>query len=332
MVANHNKGSLFLQLIVFDLEWNIGYKPWTFRYNGAEMTLRGEIIQIGAVKIDENAKVLDTFFVQLRPRIFRKLQHHIAKVTGLTQGDLMAGIPFKEGMERFARWAGPDAVFAEWGMDDMPVLKQNLYLCGMNENWPSRWYDLQRLFLDAYPRKEGESLTLESVVERLGIPKEEDRTFHNALDDALYTAKVCAHLPLEKGLAEYPDPETQILQALQSGVNELQDKRVWMGLTDHDAFKTDPAMYSVVCPVCGAPMPVAADAVWLKRGNTGYYTLAVCPHHGNWFVRFKLARPDGLRWNFARGIEAIDDETLARWNKQKRAYLARMRKQTPENP
>lgn len=37
-----------MNLIVFDLEWNIGYQPKTFLYHGTELTLRGEIIQIGA--------------------------------------------------------------------------------------------------------------------------------------------------------------------------------------------------------------------------------------------------------------------------------------------
>ena len=70
-------------LVLFDLEWNIGYQPYTFNYHGVQQTLRGEIVEIGAVKIDEDANVLDTFSIHLRPRIFRKLQHHIAKVTGL---------------------------------------------------------------------------------------------------------------------------------------------------------------------------------------------------------------------------------------------------------
>lgn len=34
-----------MNLIVFDLEWNIGYAPRTFQYHGAELTLRGEIIR-----------------------------------------------------------------------------------------------------------------------------------------------------------------------------------------------------------------------------------------------------------------------------------------------
>ena len=40
-----------MNLIVFDLEWNMGNAPKTFNYHGAELTLRGEIIQIGAVRV-----------------------------------------------------------------------------------------------------------------------------------------------------------------------------------------------------------------------------------------------------------------------------------------
>ena len=311
-----------MNLIVFDLEWNIGYQPKTFRYHGADLTLRGEIIQIGAVRINERADVLDTFEITLRPRIFRKLQHHIAKVTGLTQGDLESGVPIGEGLARFVEWAGSDAEFAEWGLDDVPVLKQNLFLCGLDERWPARWYDLQRIFLQTFPRKEGEGMTLESVVDRLNIPKEDP--FHNALDDALYTVKVCRCLPLAEGLARYPNEEEQLREALLTDPDaEYHDVRTWFGLMDHDAYKTDPALCTPVCPRCGAPLTLGD--IWLKRGNTGYYTEAVCPAHGSWFVRFKLSRRDGLHWNFARCTETVRPSAYARWKRQEAAQRERLR-------
>ena len=163
-------------LVLFDLEWNIGYQPFIFNYHGVQQTFRGEIIEIGAVKIDEDANVLDTFSIHLRPRIFRCLQHHIAKVTGLTQEDLDKGEPIIQGLRRFMKWCGPDAEFAEWGMDDVPVLKQNLFLCNLDESRPTVWYDLQQLFLREYPRKEGEGMKLENVVTRMGIPLERPST------------------------------------------------------------------------------------------------------------------------------------------------------------
>lgn len=313
-----------MNLVVFDLEWNIGYRPKLFRYHGVELTLRGEIIQIGAVRIDERGEVLDTFEINLKPRIFRKLQHHIAKVTGLTQGDLDAGYPAKEGLQRFLDWAGPDAELAEWGLDDVPVLKQNLFLLGLDETWPCQWYDLQRLFVQAYPRKEGESLTLESVVDRLGIPKEE--AFHNALDDALYTAKICRKIPLVEGLASYPTEEELLKEALlgPEGNPDAKDIQLFMQRMDHDDYRNDPALSVVHCPVCDHLLE--PDTIWLKRGNTGYYTKSTCPLCGPWIVRYKLSRRDGLHWNFARCTEPATPELLTRWEKQKAASLERLKR------
>lgn len=313
-----------MNLIVFDLEWNIGYQPKTFLYHGTELTLRGEIIQIGAVRINARGDVLDTFEVNLRPRIFRKLQHHIAKVTGLSQGDLDAGLPMKEGLQKFLDWAGLDAELAEWGLDDVPVLKQNLFLAGLDENWPDRWYDLQRIFLQAYPRKEGEGLTLESVVDRLGIPKEEP--FHNALDDALYTTKVCRKLPLAEGLATYPTEEELLKEALLGAEPNpaARDIRLFMNRMEHDDYRNVSELTEAACPKCSAPL--TPDEVWLKRGNTGYYTRCTCPYCGAWYLRFKLSRRDGLHWSFARCTEPATPEADAKWDKQKAALLERMKR------
>ena len=131
-----------------------------------QQTFRGEIVEIGAVKIDEDANVLDTFSIHLRPRIFRKLQHHIAKVTGLTQADLDKGEPIVQGLRRFMQWCGPDAEFAEWGLDDVPVLKQNLFLCNLDESKPTVWYDLQQVVIDA-PSNYANGRTFDPVINQV---------------------------------------------------------------------------------------------------------------------------------------------------------------------
>ena len=79
-----------MNYIVMDMEWN---QPWPGSPSAKKVLpvqIRGEIIQIGAVRVDENGDVLDTFEMTLRPRIFRKLHWRIAEVTGLSQGDLEA--------------------------------------------------------------------------------------------------------------------------------------------------------------------------------------------------------------------------------------------------
>ena len=316
-------------LVLFDLEWNIGYQPYTFNYHGVQQTFRGEIVEIGAVKIDEDANVLDTFSIHLRPRIFRKLQHHIAKVTGLTQADLDKGEPIVQGLRRFMQWCGPDAEFAEWGMDDVPVLKQNLFLCNIDESRPTVWYDLQQVFLREHPRKEGEGMTLESVVTRMGIPME--RQFHDALSDTLYTADVCRLLDLRAGLAAYPTEDESLQASLCQAPGEYRDFEVFHGYVEQYAWRTDPKIYTMNCPECGTAL--TPDDVWLKKGSNSWYTLSQCPHcagsgnavSGGVFQRYKLARRDGLHWSYARCLQIPDDASLARWEKQRTAQLERMK-------
>ena len=315
-------------LVLFDLEWNIGYQPYTFNYHGVQQTLRGEIVEIGAVKIDEDANVLDTFSIHLRPRIFRKLQHHIAKVTGLTQADLDKGEPIVQGLRRFMQWCGPDAEFAEWGMDDVPVLKQNLYLCNIDESKPTVWYDLQQVFLREHPRKEGEGMTLESVVTRMGIPME--RPFHDALSDTLYTADVCRLLDLRAGLAAYPTEDEALRQSLCQTPGDYRDFTVFHGYVEQYAWRADPKISQMPCPECGTTLQ--PDEIWLKKGSNSWYTLCQCPSctgssnaaGQGVFQRYKLSRRDGLHWSFARCAQMPDAESLARWEKLRTAQLERV--------
>ena len=283
--------------------------------------------QVGMIFQDFN--LLDTFSIHLRPRIFRKLQHHIAKVTGLTQADLDKGEPIVQGLRRFMQWCGPDAEFAEWGMDDVPVLKQNLYLCNIDESKPTIWYDLQQVFLREHPRKEGEGMTLESVVTRLGLPME--RQFHDALSDTLYTADVCRMLDLRAGLAAYPTEEESLRASLCPTPGDYRDFEVFRGYVEQYTWRTDPKIYTMSCPECGAPLK--PDDVWLKKGSNSWYTLSQCPHCAGSsnaagkgvFQRYKLARRDGLHWSYARCLQIPDDASLARWEKQRTAQLERMK-------
>ena len=247
------------------LIWNgtSATSPTPLIITGCSRPSGGEIVEIGAVKIDEDANVLDTFSIHLRPRIFRKLQHHIAKVTGLTQADLDKGEPIVQGLRRFMQWCGPDAEFAEWGMDDVPVLKQNLFLCNIDESRPTVWYDLQQVFLREHPRKEGEGMTLESVVTRMGIPME--RQFHDALSDTLYTADVCRLLDLRAGLAAYPTEDESLQASLCPAPGEYRDFEVFHGYVEQYAWRTDPKIYTMNCPECGTAL--TPDDVWLKKGQ-----------------------------------------------------------------
>ena len=112
------------------------------------------------------------------------------------------------------------------------------------------------------------------------------------------------------------------------------------GYVEQYTWRTDPKIYTMSCPECGAPLK--PDDVWLKKGSNSWYTLSQCPHCAGSsnaagkgvFQRYKLARRDGLHWSYARCLQIPDDASLARWEKQRTAQLERMKaraeKQTAE--
>lgn len=311
------------QLIVFDMEWNMGYQPRNFQYKGIEQVLRGEVIQIGAVKM-EGQEIRDSFRINLRPRIFKRLHHHVAKVTGMTQADLDAGVPFAEGLKKFREWCGPDAALGEWGLDDVPVLKQNLVLAGLDESWPHQWYDLQRMFTAQRPRGEGESMTLESVVERLGIPKED--AFHDALCDAMYTAKVCQFINIEEGMAAYPSEQEQLRELICPADRQREGFAAWSDYLDGESWLTNEEMRAVRCPDCGALLELDPEDVWLRRGNNCLYSMGRCPQHGDIMIWMRRSRTDGLHYTFARAVEKADETMANRWKKEKKSSQDRARR------
>ena len=126
-----------------------------------------------------------------------------------------------------------------------------------------------------------------------------------------------------------PTQEELLTEALLGAENTGRDVQLFMNRMEHDDYRSVPELYQAGCPECGAPLQ--NDEVWLKRGNTGYFTRAVCPYCGHWYLRFKLSRRDGLHWSFARCIDPATPEYDAKWDKQKAALLERMKRKQERN-
>ena len=101
-----------MDYIVLDMEWN---QPWPGSPSARKVLpvqIRGEIIQMGAVRVSEEQLVLDEFQVLVRPKFYRSLNRRVSKLTGIKESRLKAeGIPFAEAIEQFRAWCGEDVVF-----------------------------------------------------------------------------------------------------------------------------------------------------------------------------------------------------------------------------
>ena len=165
-------------MIVLDLEWNRGYdkKPLD------------EILQIGAVRMDGlGGPITDTFNAYIRPRVHKCL-NHLAKELPELASILASQLTFPQAMEDFRRWCGGERVFAVWGGDDVDILSQNCGYWGL----PGVKADITYDFQAAFSQRAGtqQSMALSRAVEYCALPDTFD--YHNALNDALYTALISA--------------------------------------------------------------------------------------------------------------------------------------------
>ena len=101
--------------IVLDLEWN---QAQTRDREAPGLTF--EVIEIGAVRLDEHGNQTDSFSCLIRPCVYTELFYRVREVVGISMKQLEAeGIPFLDAMERFWKWCGKDPVFFTWGDMDL---------------------------------------------------------------------------------------------------------------------------------------------------------------------------------------------------------------------
>ena len=310
-----------MNYIVLDMEWN---QPWPGSPSSRKVLpvqIRGEIIQIGAVRVTEDQQVADEFQVLIKPKYYRRLNRRVGKLTGIKEAQLRdEGIPMATAMESFRQWCGDEAVFLTWGFDDITILRENLLLYGLDDSWIGRWYNAQMIF-NAQTDGSNAQKALKTAMEIFGI--EATRPAHDALGDAYHTALICARLDLKRGTEEYSE-------ALKSHVNGFHgaelpgciSRKVFYDYTDKRAALSAMAGCENECPICGHQM---LGSRWFAQPGRRYMDLATCPEHGKFLIRVRLSdQPDGTirvsRLTYEATSEAAE------------AYARRAEKADPEEP
>ena len=127
-----------MRYIVMDLEWNQFMSPKEAVRK--PLLLHGEIIQIGAVKLDESFGIVDRIRIMVRPRYYLRMHWKVSKLTGISTRELRQGMPFPEAAARFREWCGPEFTFLTWGTNDTEILLENLELHGLDRSWVPQTY------------------------------------------------------------------------------------------------------------------------------------------------------------------------------------------------
>ncbi len=310
-----------MDYIVLDMEWN---QPWPGSPSAKKVLpvqIRGEIIQIGAVRVTEVQEVADEFQVLIKPKYYRRLNRRVSKLTGIKEARLREdGISMNDAMAQFRAWCGEDVIFLTWGFDDITMLRENLKLYGIDDSWVSRWYNAQMIF-NAQTDGSNAQKALKTAMEMFEI--EATRPAHDALGDAYHTALICARLDLKKGTSEYDT-------ALKEHVNGFHgaelpgciSRQVFYDYPDKRAALSAMAGCENKCPTCGRQM---LGSRWFAQPGHRYMDLATCPDHGKFLIRVRLSSQPDTTVRVSRLTYEATSEAAA-------AYARRAEKAEPEAP
>lgn len=234
-----------MSFVIFDLEFNQPY----YKQKNAKLTF--EILEVGAVKFDENFNVIDTFRVYVKNKVYKDISPTVKRLTKITKDDLKYGLEFDKVYSIFAKWVDNDVVF-HWGADDSRVWKSNCTYYGLNKNSIS-FSNLQQVIMIMMNLKHMPSL--KKIGKKFNV---EFRGSHNGLDDSYNTLKVLESISESEFLNEYIQTWYRYQEHIS---NEMKT------LTEYDKRK-----FTTYCKKCKKSM--AREIMYCDK--TGMHIFCTC--------------------------------------------------------
>lgn len=264
-----------MNCIVIDLEWNGG---WSKKAHG----YFNEIIEVGAVKVDEQMRVLDVFRAAIKPVVSKKLSNIVTSLTNITAEELEDGTTFMGMMRRLIKWMGSDpSVVLTWSTTDLLVLMENCrFFTGRQEipfltNYMDfQVYAQQRMGVDT-----SQQLGLAKAGELLGIP-EDDMSLHRALDDSKLTAAI-----LQK-VYDRDSFTAAIMPVDDEFYKRITFKTVIIKDLDSPLIKRSEMCFN--CPDCGQNMKRKGSWRFRSRAFCAEFSCRRCEKKYNGRVQFRL--------------------------------------------
>ncbi len=179
-----------MNYVVIDLEYN---QPFAFG-DGTITELVPEcpfeIIQIGVVKLDEKFNIKSKINILIKPQLYKKIHPYVKEITGLDETILENSMGFTDGYKELIKFIGKTkSILCVWGNNDIKELSRNILYYNLNDvGIPKSFINVQSLTSRHFSKPNGMCIGLKNAVELLNIKI--DHIFHDALNDAVYTAKI----------------------------------------------------------------------------------------------------------------------------------------------
>lgn len=156
-----------------------------------------ETIQIGAVLLDEEYNIADTFMTYVKPE-YGMIMTPIQKLTGITKRDVAQAPMMKEALQAFAEWLPEDATMVSWSANDSLQIQREregkaIAFDGI-EKLDCEWLDCQQTFSEIIQNPKHYNL-----VEAMNLSDiDYDENVHDGLVDARNTALLFRKMQTEE--------------------------------------------------------------------------------------------------------------------------------------
>lgn len=149
---------------------------------------QSEIIEIGAVKINERREVIDEFNAFIRPQLHPTLSEFCTELTTIEQVDIDNAQDFKTVISDFWNWIDltEEYLLCSWGFYDKSQFKKDCELHMMKTNWLKHHISLKHQYSKIKGTKK--LLGMKGALMKENIPL--DGTHHRGIDDAKNIAKL----------------------------------------------------------------------------------------------------------------------------------------------
>ena len=263
--------------IVFDMEWNqpmCAAQPQKGK-NGVKLS--GEIMQIGAIKLNDNLEIMGDFSLCVRPHFYKRLNKRVRELTGISKEELLAADIFPAVFAQFDAFCGENPIMLTWGFDDIPILRQNLVAWDLGTEICENSYNLQTIFNTQTDGGKSQR-SLAFALEYFNI--EATLEAHDALHDAYHTALVAKKLDIKGGIAAYGGGSSGALWE-----HPISSESFYPYANKRLAF-SDKSLTVICCPECKKMLETAK---WVTKGGNFYVALASCEEHGDFIGRIKFS-------------------------------------------
>lgn len=197
-----------MRYVFVDFEMN----PIAASYKNEKKICGSEIIEIGAVMLDESFKEISSFKRLVKPQFNDQIYKKWELLTGITTGMVSGADYFEVAFKDFITWCGDaDYEIYAWSNSDRSQIIKEMKLKNFEnteacEYMLSHWMDFQKIYGEIVSEKK--LVSLENALTACGIP------FSGRKHDALYDARNTSILFAESRINDLAKLVKEIREAM----------------------------------------------------------------------------------------------------------------------